>query len=124
VLFKKMSADVGGNGNKTEYIGAALWDKIKNLDPIILSAVGTSNRVANEKTKRFQINQYLKPTPDVKFVATGISKNIYANPKSILIDDSLDNINAWEMKKGIGIKHNPNNVQDTINQLKKYFDLD
>lgn len=123
VLFKKMSADAGGSGDSTEYIGEALWEKIKNLSPIILSAVSSKDK---EKIKIDQINQYLKPTPKAIFVSSGTTKRSKATPTAILIDDDIKNINAWESKgaDGIGILHDSNNVQSTIDQLKKYFDLD
>ena len=124
VLFKKMGADAGGSGNTTEYIGKELWEKIKNLSPIILSAIGNDVDGEKKKIKQKQVNDYLIPTPPIKFVALGTDKKLYANKQSILIDDQPENINPWIKAGGIGILHNSNNVQATINQLKKYFDLD
>lgn len=124
VLFKKMSADAGGSGDDTEYIGKTLWETIKNLSPSILSAVGNDSDGKKKETKRDQVNKYLTPTPPIKFVALGTDKKLYANATSILIDDEQKNIDAWEGKSGIGIKHESTNVQATIDELKKYFDLD
>lgn len=126
VLFKKMSADAGGSGDDTKYIGETLWEKIKNLSPIILSAVGNDSDGKKKGAKRDQVNDYLKPTPQIKFVALGTDKKLYANANSILIDDEQKNIDAWESPgaNGIGIKHDSTNVQATIDELKKYFDLD
>lgn len=124
VLFKKMSADAGGSGDDTKYIGETLWEKIKNLSPIILSAVGNDSDGKKKGAKRDQVNDYLKPTPQIKFVALGTDKKLYANANSILIDDEQKNIDAWKDKSGIGIKHDSTNVQATIDELKKYFDLD
>lgn len=124
VLFKKMSADAGGSGDDTEYIGKTLWETIKNLSPSILSAVGNDSDGKKKETKRDQVNKYLTPTPPIKFVALGTDKKLYANATSILIDDEQKNIDAWEGKSGIGIKHDSTNVQATIDELKIYFDLD
>ena len=121
VLFTKMGADAGGKGTKTEYIGERLWNAIKDLDPIILSAVSSKDK---EKIKLDQINRYLKPTPKAIFVTTGPGKSSKATPKSILIDDDIKNTTPWETKGGIAILHDANDVQATINQLKKYYNLD
>ena len=124
VLFKKMSADAGGSGDDTDYIGETLWEKIKNLSPIILSAIGNDSDGKKKDVKRNQVNDHLKPIPPIKFVTLGTDKKLYANANSILIDDEQMNINAWEDKDGIGIKHDSTNVQATIDELKKYFNLD
>ena len=125
VLFKKMGADAGGSGDQTEFIGNVLWNSIKNLDPIILSAIGTNDVDNKKQTKTKQVVDYLKPTPSIKFVTNGIDKGKqYANKNSILIDDEDANIQSWKNNGGIGIKHNKDSVQTTINQLKKYFNLD
>lgn len=125
VLFKKMGADAGGSGDQTEFIGNVLWNSIKNLDPIILSAIGTNDVDNKKQTKTKQVVDYLKPTPSIKFVTNGTDKGKqYANKNSILIDDEDANIQSWKNNGGIGIKHNKDSVQTTINQLKKYFNLD
>lgn len=125
VLFKKMAADAGGSGDQTEFIGNVLWNSIKNLDPIILSAIGTNDVDNKKQTKTKQVVDYLKPTPSIKFVTNGTDKGKqYANKNSILIDDEDANIQSWKNNGGIGIKHKSTDVQATINQLKKYFNLD
>lgn len=123
VLFKKMSADAGGSGNTIEFIGNELWNNIKKYDPIILSATGAKNKESKQQIKTDQVKKYLQPTPSIKFVESGIDKKTYANDHAILIDDSKENIDAWESKNGIGILYN-NNLQTVINTLKKYFDLE
>jgi hypothetical protein len=126
VLFKKMGADAGGKGTKTEYIGNTLWNAIKNLDPIILSAVDSDVDGKKKETKRKQVADHLTPTPSIKFVTKGTDKGNdgRANKNSILIDDDDANITSWKSKGGIGILHKSTDVQATIKQLKKYFDLD
>jgi hypothetical protein len=124
VLFKKMGADASGSGDDTEYIGKTLWEKIKNLSPTILSAIGNDSDGKKKDVKREQVNNYLTPTPPIKFVTLGTDKKLYANENSILIDDEQKNIDAWKGKNGIGIKHDSTDVQATIDELKKYFNLD
>ena len=125
VLFTKMGADPGGKGKKTEFIGERLWNAIKDLDPIILSAVGSDADGKKKDAKRKQVDDHLNPKPSIKFVTNGEDKGKeYANKNSILIDDGISNINDWNNAGGIGILHKSTDVQATINQLKKYFDLD
>jgi len=118
VLFKKMGADEGGQGNDNSYIGSELWNGIVKYKPIILSARGTKNITDNEKIKTDQVNKYLSPTPKIIFVGSGSEKGNdgRANKNSILIDDSQENIDKWVEKGGIGILHT--NSNDTIQQLE------
>jgi hypothetical protein len=123
VLFEKNSADDGGQGESTNYIGKELWESIKKYNPIILSARGTKNIEKNEKIKTDQVKKYLSPEPKIIFVGTGNEKGDKerANKNSILIDDSQTNIDSWKSKGGIGIKHDYKNTQSTIDKLKEIF---
>ena len=122
VLFKKMSADVGGSGDNTEFIGDELWNVIKKYNPIVLSAIGSKNIEDKKRIKTDQVKKYLHPTPPIEFVTLGTDKKKFANDHAILIDDSKENIDAWELKNGIGILYD--NIQPITNTLKKYFDLE
>jgi hypothetical protein len=121
VLFKKMGADDGGQGDTTSYIGGELWDGIKQYNPIILSARGTKNIETNEKIKTKQVEDFLYPTPQIIFVGSGSEKgnNGRSNANSILIDDDANNISSWISKGGKGIQHDSNNVQSTLDKLNK-----
>ena len=122
VLFKKMGADEGGSGDKTDYIGSELWEGIKKYNPMILSATGTKDIDGAKKTKRQQVKDYLNPIPPIKFVISGKDKGIeYANENSILIDDSQTNIDSWVSNGGIGIKHSSDNVKKTLDKLKQLY---
>lgn len=122
VLFKKMGADEGGSGDKTEYIGEELWKGIKKYNPTILSSTGSKNAADARETKRKQVKDYLTPTPPIKFVISGKDKGIeYADENSILIDDSQTNIDSWVNNGGIGIKHSSDNVERTLDKLKQLY---
>jgi len=122
VLFEKMGADDGGQGDDTSYIGGELWNGIKKYNPIILSARGTKNIEKNEKIKINQVKEYLSPIPKIIFVGSGSEKGNDGRAKnSILIDDSKTNIDSWKTKGGIGIQHNPNDVKLTLDKLKELY---
>jgi|688.fasta_scaffold173714_2 hypothetical protein len=121
VLFEKMGADDGGQGDDTSYIGGELWNGIKKYNPIILSARGTKNIEKNEKIKTNQVEEYLSPIPKIMFVGSGTDKKKYSNPNSILIDDSKTNIDSWKTNGGIGIQHNLNDVKLTLDKLKELY---
>ena len=122
VLFKKMGADEGGSGDKTDYIGSELWEGIKKYNPTILSSTGSKNAADARETKREQVNDYLTPIPPIIFVTSGKDKGIkYGNENSILIDDSQTNIDSWKGNNGIGIKHSSDNVGKTLGRLKELY---
>ena len=126
VLFKKMGADEGGNGDKTDYIGSSLWSEIKKYNPTILSATGGENVERAKKIKTKQVEDYLDPTPPIEFVISGKDKKKFATftenesvYPNILIDDSETNINEWVNNGGIGIHHKNN--QSTVEKLNKFM---
>lgn len=105
--------------NNSNFIGANLWNGLKNYNPTILSSVGTSNPQQKIKNKINQINNFLNISQDrAKFVTRGKDKAQYASG-NILIDDSIENINAWKNAGGIGILHKDD--QSTLKQLSRYF---
>ena len=55
------------------------------------------------------------------FVPGKSLKQQYANPNSILIDDTLSVIEQWNAAGGIGILHT--DAESTIAEMKKYIDL-
>lgn len=81
--------------------GKALWDMVKDLDPVILSSPGLfSYAPAGKKT---WVQDNIPGTP----LYLEDSKSEYVDPyeTSILIDDSTTNIGAWKDMGGIGILH-------------------
>ena len=107
------------NGGNSNFIGASLWDGLKQHNPMILSSVGSTNPKQKIKNKLNQISNVLGLSKDKAiFVTSGRDKANYAKG-NILIDDSPENINAWRSAGGIGILHK--NAQNTIGELNRYL---
>jgi 5'(3')-deoxyribonucleotidase len=81
----------------------------------ILTATGYVPKDAAEQKKRWVLKHY-GPTMSVKTVTSSEQKAMYANPKTILIDDRSKSIGPWESAGGIGILHR--NSNETIAKLK------
>jgi len=94
--------------------GKALWNYIKQYDPIILSA--PSREKSSEEGKRGWIDQEIGPDQKVIFKRAK-EKHHYSDKNKILIDDKPETIDSWNNAGGIGILYN--NTPDTIKQLKK-----
>jgi hypothetical protein len=93
--------------------GMQLWEYIKQYNPKLLSAPSRdkSSRTGKEKW----VEQNIPGT--VLLLKSAELKQLYASPKSILIDDRADNIKRWNEAGGIGILHT--SAIDTINKLKE-----
>ena len=87
-----------------------LWNFIKDKNVEILST--PSRDKISRDGKKIWCDRELD---DVK-LTLAYNKETLANPKSILIDDRLDNIQGWRDAGGIGIHHV--NTKHTIDQLK------
>lgn len=89
----------------------------------ILSATGTNRQDEVERQKLAWLDKHLGSVEyDIfhqkRFMRNGgESKRIYANPNSLLIDDTNKNIAAWTSSAGIGILHT--NSANTIDRLRK-----
>jgi hypothetical protein len=107
---------------QSNFIGADLWNGIKQYNPFILTSTGSgSGGELKKQTKLKQITDILGlPSDRAIFVTNGVDKAAYAkkNKNNILIDDSDDNITAWNNAGGTGIKHmNNQQTLQTINSL-------
>jgi FMN phosphatase YigB (HAD superfamily) len=92
--------------------GKRLWKYIQKYSPEILSA--PSRQPESRVAKHDWVNREL---PGVHLILrTAKHKKDFAGPKSILIDDRIDNINDWRAAGGIAIHHL--NTKHTIDQLK------
>jgi hypothetical protein len=90
-----------------------LWNKIKNLNPKILSS--PARRLPNSKIgKLIWVKRELGNVPILFKRAR--EKYVYAKPNSILIDDLQKNIDAWNKAGGIGIKFE--SAKGVIKKLK------
>lgn len=89
----------------------------------ILSATGTNRQDEVERQKLAWIEKRLGSIGlDIfnqkRFMRNGgESKRVFANPYSLLIDDTYKNIAAWTNSAGVGILHT--NSANTIDRLKK-----
>lgn len=89
----------------------------------ILSATGTNRQDEVERQKLAWLDKHLGSVEyDIfhqkRFMRNGgESKRVYANPSSLLIDDTYKNITAWTESSGIGILHVSS--ANTIERLKK-----
>jgi len=92
--------------------GVQLWEYIKRHNPKLLSA--PSREESSRTGKQKWVEQNIPGTP--LLLKSAELKQLYASPKSILIDDRADNIQRWNEAGGIGILHT--SAADTIQQLK------
>lgn len=105
------------SASQSNFIGANLWNNIKQYNPTILSSVGTTNVQQIIKNKINQVNNVLGlPSDKAIFVTSGRDKSQYANG-NILIDNSNDNIKNWINAGGFGILHQ--NDQSTLDKLNR-----
>jgi len=93
--------------------GQKLWDYLKPLDPVLLSAP------SREQSSRIGKAVWVKhKIPGTKLILRyAKQKQELATPESILIDDRQVNIDQWEAAGGIGILHT--STANTIQQLQK-----
>jgi len=94
--------------------GKELWDKIKPLNPTLLSA--PSRDPQSRWGKRIWVKKNIPGTPLI--LAAAEAKKNYAKKNAILIDDRVSNINDWNNAGGIGILHT--STSTTLDKLSKY----
>ena len=93
--------------------GKQLWSYISKYNPSLLSA--PSQDYSSRYGKKLWVKENL---PGTKLIlAKRENKQDYANNKSILIDDRIDNISEWKSAGGIGILFE--STSQTINELKQ-----
>ena len=81
--------------------GKRLWNYIKKHKPKLLSA--PSRQDDSRVGKHEWVERELPGVP--LLLRTAKHKKDFAAPKSILIDDRMDNIQGWRDAGGIGIHH-------------------
>lgn len=93
-----------------------LWNSVKHLQPLILTAV--TNSMASCEGKKRWVEKHLNISKDRVFCAAkSREKQNYASPNSILIDDYDRNIKEFKEKGGYGIHHT--RTQKTLKDLDK-----
>lgn len=84
-----------------------------------LTATGTTPKNAAEQ-KRNWVRKHYGNTIKVYTVVKSAEKAVYANPRSVLIDDRDKAIDPWKRAGGIGILHTNN--MSTIGDLNMLLD--
>jgi hypothetical protein len=105
--------------------GPKLWRAVSKMFSDIRT-LSTSNADGEEHEevalgKRMWVKRNLKTIPEdhMYVVERSRFKALYANEKSILVDDLEGTISAWEANGGIGVLHNDAYVERTIAELER-----
>lgn len=97
--------------------GREFWDKIKHLNPIILTGIPNGKHTAAEQKIRWCQREL---SPDIQVITCATKdKSNYCIPGAILIDDRPNNMKAWEAKEGHFILYDEENQDSIIYLLKK-----
>lgn len=94
-----------------------LWNIILPLNPIMLSGISKSDVVGCEVGKRLWMQEHFNHSDVI--VTDKELKPDFLYPGDILLDDTQENIDAWNAKGGIGIFYDghPNTVIRNLNNL-------
>lgn len=98
--------------------GTKLWSAIqhKNVKVLTSGAISSTGTFATNG-KKLWVKKHLGPDVPVIVVDKSSSKQNYARPGDILIDDLKSNIDQWNVKQGIGILHH--NADESIEKLQE-----
>ena len=95
-----------------------LFGALRHLDPIILTGVPRGDWAADQK-----VCWAAEHFPDTRIITCmAVDKRNHAQEGDILVDDPLKHRHLWEAAGGIFIPHR--NVEETLNQLASYFQLE
>lgn len=81
-----------------------LWEAVADKDPIILTALPTTNARHVDKQKREWVARHLGPSVEVITCPTK-DKPLFCNPGDVLVDDRSVNKALWERNGGTFILH-------------------
>jgi hypothetical protein len=97
--------------------GKRLWKFISSFKPIIISAPSRekSSRIGKEKW----VKRELRNVPLI--LCPAHQKQSYADERSILIDDRVENCEQWAEKGGIAILHRNEYCNTTIDELYRFL---
>ncbi len=111
--------------------GKELWNHIQQYNPNILSAPAVDFSLPSDEQLSPEKNQAIQGKKE--WIAKNLSgvgeeifvpapqKALYANPKSILIDDMKKNTDAWRASSGKAIHHT--SASETLKILKEKYKL-
>ena len=111
--------------------GKELWNYIQQYNPNILSAPAVDFSLPSDEQLSPEKNQAIQGKKE--WIAKNLSgvgeeifvpapqKALYANPKSILIDDMKKNTDTWRASRGKAIYHT--SASETLKILKEKYKL-
>lgn len=98
--------------------GQKLWKYVSGYEPTILTAIPRTSSVPHAADdKRHWVTTRLGRDVPVIISPNTKSKQMHAEPGTVLIDDRPDTIERWNAAGGMGIHHK--NTKTTIQQLQK-----
>lgn len=102
--------------------GKELWSQISKYNPIILTGVPPKSISGVEQKIRW-CQRELGPDIQVITCATKDKPN-YCIAHSILIDDRIDNLNAWNKKGGKFVLYNEDNLDSIVERIGRHMETD
>ena len=94
-----------------------LFERVKNLDPIILTGLPRGGWARDQKV-RWAAQHF----PGTRIITTmARDKRDHAQPGDVLVDDQLRHRHLWEEVGGVFIHHT--GAAHTIEALESYFSL-
>ena len=104
--------------------GIKLWNSLKCYNPIILSGC-TMNSIIKQKVEdqisRWCANNLVDGNYSLVMCKSG-TKGAYCAGKDILIDDRIDNGNAWMKNSGVFYRYEASRVDEIIDKVKRDMD--
>lgn len=102
--------------------GRQLWSHIKQYNPIILTGIPRGSQTAVEQKIRWCQREL---GADIQVITCATKdKPKYCLPGAILIDDRMDNLQAWRDKGGKFILYNESFLQDILERIDRHMDAD
>ena len=92
-----------------------LWGNVRQLNPIILTALPNSRDIEVRVQKRMWVDKYLGRDVPMIFTHGAKNKAEHAKPKDVLVDDRLVAAKEWRARGGVYIHHT--DATSTLRQL-------
>ena len=102
--------------------GKELWSQIEKYNPIILTGVPPGSASAKEQKIRW-CQRELGSNIQVITCATKDKPN-YCIERSLLIDDRIDNLKAWNKKGGKFVLYDEEHLDDIVERISRHMITD